>query len=53
MYKDISKMRPIELGEYIGDVALELKEENSHLNRIELIDLAFKKIRGTQEGEEN
>lgn len=44
-------MRAIELGNYIGDIALELSEENSHLSRIELIELAFKKIREESEQE--
>ncbi|MCC0728342.1 hypothetical protein KGF51_18295 [Clostridioides sp. ZZV14-6045] len=46
MYKNISKMRPIELGRYIGDVAEELKKENPGLSRNDLIELAFKKVRG-------
>ncbi|HFL3558413.1 TPA: hypothetical protein ACG3PI_003455 [Clostridioides difficile] len=51
MYKDITKMRTIELGEYVGDIAIELRKENPRLDKIDLIELAFKKIRESQEGE--
>ncbi|EQF29880.1 hypothetical protein QEW_4555 [Clostridioides difficile CD160] len=53
MYKDISKMRPIELGSYVGDVALELKKTYPKLSKADLIELALKEIRESQEGEEN
>nr|WP_271640400.1 hypothetical protein [Clostridioides difficile] len=49
MYKDISKMRAIELGSYVGDVALELKKENPNLSKIDLIELALKRIREENE----
>ncbi|HGM3508419.1 TPA: hypothetical protein ACKOR7_003011 [Clostridioides difficile] len=50
MYKDISKMRPAELGSYVGDIAIELRNENPGLSNGELIELAFKKIREESQG---
>ncbi|CEK40369.1 TPA: hypothetical protein KOY34_003631 [Clostridioides difficile] len=51
LYKDITKMGAIERGEYVGNVALELREENPHLSKIDLIELALKKIREESEQE--
>ncbi|MCC0752634.1 hypothetical protein KGF47_18100 [Clostridioides sp. ZZV13-5731] len=52
MYRDITKMGAIERGEYVGNVALELREENPYLNKIDLIELALKRIREEEQGVE-
>lgn len=42
--KKISEMKSCELGQYVGDIAIKIREENPHLSNAELIELALKQV---------